>query len=199
MDPTTTSRRSFLISSSAAVGGAWLALNAGVIGSLAACARDAARRAEPLTTLTPEEGAAMRAFAARIIPAGDGLPGAEEAGAVYFVDRALGSFFADMLPPVRALLAELDEEARTRDAAASGFGDLDPPVQDELIRGREETPGFFLGRLLVVAGVFSDPVHGGNRDHAGARILGIDHRPVYAPPFGHYDGDAVLAGGGGGA
>jgi hypothetical protein len=46
-----------------------------------------------------------------------------------------------------------------------------------------------MGRMLTVMGVFSDPRHGGNRDHVGARIHGIDHRPAYQPPFGWYDAE----------
>jgi len=54
----------------------------------------------------------MRAFAAQIIPSDKSLPGADEAGAVHFVDRAFGKpFFADIVPVVRAGLA--DHQPRT--------------------------------------------------------------------------------------
>lgn len=196
MQPQTSSRRSFIASSSAALGSAWIALHAGTLAALSGCARDAARQGEPFTTLTSDEVATMRAFATRILPSSDGLPGAEEAGAVYFVDRALGSFFNQMLPPLRELLADLDQATHARGDSVSNFAELEPATQDELMRAAEDTQGFFLARLLVVAGVFSDPSYGGNRDGAGVVILGIDPQPVYAPPFGRYDAEAAPSAGG---
>jgi hypothetical protein len=84
------SRRDF-IATLGASGAAWLALQAPLLASLGACARDAALRDEPFTFLTVERGRALSAVADRIIPAVDGLPGAKEAGAVHFVDLALFS------------------------------------------------------------------------------------------------------------
>ena len=46
---------------------------------------------------TPEQAKEVEAIAARIIPT-DELPGATEAGVVYFIDRALKTFASDNLP-----------------------------------------------------------------------------------------------------
>jgi hypothetical protein len=166
-------------------GSSWLWLNLPVVASLSACARDAAVRQEPFTTLSPAQGRIARAFAARVIPSGDGLPGAEEAGAVWFIDHALGGPFADLKEPVLAGLRDLDDRARSTHAL--GFADATPEQQNAIIGDVVDSPFFELGRLLVVAGVFSDPAHGGNRDHAGHVLLGMEHTAAYQPPFGWYD------------
>ncbi|MGH7477244.1 MAG: gluconate 2-dehydrogenase subunit 3 family protein [Longimicrobiales bacterium] len=180
-------RREFLASSGSLVGSGWLLLNLPLLSSLAACARDAAERGDPLATLTAAEALAFSAFAARIIPSGDGTPGATEAGAVYFADAALAGPFAGMLEPVRKGLADLDRRAEA--AHGGAFGELEPAQQDAIIREVEQAPSPFFGmaRVLTVAGVFSEPLHGGNRDGVGWALLDMERAPVFAPPFGHYD------------
>ncbi len=128
----------------------------------------------------------MRAFAARIIPSDQSLPGADEAGAVHFIDRALGKpFFADSVPVVRAGLADLD--ARARALGEHDFASLSPGRQVAIMRQVEGTPFFAAARMLVVVGTFADSAYGGNRNGAGWTILGIEHHPTYASPFGWYD------------
>ena len=131
----------------------------------------------------------MDAFAAQIVPSDPTTPGAREAGAVYFIDRALGSHFAAMREPVKAGLADLDVRARRRTRGVRGFADLGAADQIRVMRQVEDQPFFFTARMLTVMGVFADPSYGGNRDHAGARILGIEHRPSFQPPFGWYDAE----------
>ncbi|CAN5879934.1 hypothetical protein BH23GEM9_BH23GEM9_08900 [soil metagenome] len=187
-------RREFVSTSAGAFGGSWLWLNLPVIVSLSSCARDAAERGEPFVTFTAAEGRAMRAFAARVLPSSDNSPGAEEAGAVWFADRALGELFPDMLAPVREGLASLDERARATGGTA--FAELGAEQQDTLISDVVDTEFFFLGRMLVVMGVFSDPSWGGNRGHVGEALLGIEHAAGYQPPFGWYDAEHAQANGG---
>jgi gluconate 2-dehydrogenase gamma chain len=187
------SRRDFLATGGHLAGGGWLLLNLPLIATLAACARDAASTGEVFTTLTPAEAAAMRAFAARILPSEDGEPGAEEAGAVYFVDRILAGPFAAMSPLIQPGLADLDQRAAARGAAS--FATLSAPDQDSLLREVEDTPFFINARMLTVMGVLADPSYGGNRNDAGARLYGIEHAPAYRPPFGYYDAEAAGQGG----
>ena len=183
-------RREFLADSGRALGAGFLALRLPWVASLAACARADARREAPFTTFTAAEARTFRALAAQIIPSDDALPGAEEAGAVYFADRAIGEFVRDMRAPIRAGLADLDRRAR-RLGARDGFAALPPERQVELLRAVEKEDYFDMARTLVVAGTFSDPSHGGNRDGAGWRILDMEHRPTFQPPFGHYDAEAA--------
>ena len=131
----------------------------------------------------------MRAFAMQILPADGDLPGAEEAGAVYFIDRALATpQLADAVPMLRTGLADLD--TRARDAGATEFATLDAVPQLSIMKAVEQTPFFGTARMLVVAGTFADPSYGGNRGMAGARIAGIEHAATFHAPFGWYDADA---------
>jgi hypothetical protein len=55
----------------------------------------------------------MSAFAAQILPADADSPGANDLGAVQFIDRVLGHpYFVAMTPLIRAGLTDLDVRAR---------------------------------------------------------------------------------------
>ena len=179
-------RRGFLADSGRAAAASWLALNLPWLTALAGCARDDARKADRFVELTPAEAKTMRAFAARIIPSGDGMPGADEAGAVYFVDRAFRMpLFAESVPIIRAGLAHLD--ARATSAGAADFATLPPPHQVTIMREVEREPFFAAARTLVVIGTLADPSYGGNKQRAGWTIVGIEHSPTYSAPYGWYD------------
>jgi gluconate 2-dehydrogenase gamma chain len=181
------SRRDFLVDSARTAALGWLAAQLPLLASLSSCAREDAIQNKSFTSLTNAEGRAMRAFAAQIIPSDAESPGAEEAGAVYFIDRALAlPFFAESVPIVRSGLADLDGRARLIEGTAS-FGSLGGNQQIAIMRQIEQTPFFSTARTLVVIGTFADPAHGGNRNRVGWTMIGIDHQPSYAPPFGWYD------------
>ena len=129
----------------------------------------------------------MRAFAAQIIPSHDGVPGADEAGAIYFIDRALARPpFAERASVIRSGLRDLDARARALERGAD-FVALPTVAQVAIMREIEREPFFALARLLVVLGTFADPQYGGNIGGVGWTMLGIDHRPTYSAPFGWYD------------
>ena len=185
MDSTST-RREFLAANGRFFGGTWLLLELPLLAGLAACARDAARTGESFVTLTEGEGAAMRAFAARIIPT-DEEPGAEEAGAAYFADRALAGPFSGMAGVVLAGLRDLDARAEARWSVP--FAEIPSDAQDELIRELQDTEFFASARALSVMGVLADPSYGGNRNSAADRVVGISHASTWQPPFGYYDAE----------
>ena len=179
-------RRGFLAESGRAATAGWLALEIPWLAALASCRRDDGSTADGFVALTPAEARAMRAFAAQIIPSDTSLPGADEAGAVHFIDRAFGKpFFADLVPLVRAGLADLD--ARAHALGERDFASLSPGRQVAIMRQVEGTPFFAAARMLVVIGTFADSAYGGNRQGAGWTIVGLEHRPTYASPFGWYD------------
>ena len=136
--------------------------------------------ADSFETLTADEGATLRAVVARLIPSDQRGPGALEAGAATYIDRALAGPLAGSLEAYRGGLAALDRYARSSRAAR--FAALDPAVQDALLSDLEAnvptgfTPGAaaFFNLLLThtVQGTFSDPAHGGNVDFIGWRMLG---------------------------
>lgn len=187
MTPAEPTRRDFLADSSRAATAGWLAVQLPWLAALAGCAREDAREGAGFVALTPAEARAMGAFAAQIIPSDDGTPGAEEAGAVHFIDRALGMpFFADSAPVIRAGLVDLDSRARAVDGGAD-FASLSGVQQVAIMREIEHDPFFTAARRLVVIGTFADPSYGGNTAGAGWKMMGIEHQPTYAPPFGWYD------------
>jgi gluconate 2-dehydrogenase gamma chain len=174
------SRRDFL----AQFGGLWLAANLPLLRSLGARAREAAATGGAFTTLAESEARAFEAVAAQIFPSGR-LPGAREAGAVYFADGALGSFFADQLTDMQRGLADLDRRAHA--LGGRPFAELDDARQKILLHELEPTPVFQGIWMLTVMGVFAEPRYGGNREGAAQRLLGITRAPTYQPPFGYYD------------
>lgn len=183
-------RRDFLASASQAVSGGWLALQLPWLAALAGCERHE-DTAEKFARLSPVEARTMRAFAAHIIPSGDGTPGAEEAGAIHFIDRALDlPLFASVVPLIHAGLADLDARARTIDDRG-GFAALSSAQQEKLLRGIEHDRFFEAARRLVVMGTFCDPSRGGNRGGAGWMMIDMGHQPSYAVPFGWYDAEAA--------
>jgi gluconate 2-dehydrogenase gamma chain len=156
------------------------------LAALASCRNDDGKTADGFAALTVAEARAMQAFAAQIIPSDKSLPGADEAGAVHFIDRAFGKpFFADLVPVVRAGLANLD--ARARALGERDFASLSPGRQVAIMRQVERTPFFLAARMLVVVGTFADSAYGGNKRGAGWTIVGFEHEPTYASPFGWYD------------
>ena len=179
-------RRELLAASSRVAAAGLLTLYLPWLAALASCARDDARGGRPFERLTSDEARTLRAFAARIIPSDD-TPGADEAGAVHFIERALAvPFFAHYRPLITAGSADLDLRASAL-GARKGFSTLSVSRQIALMRDIEHTEFFAAARTLVVMGTFADPSHGGNQSGLGWTMIGIDHRPSYAPPFGWYD------------
>ena len=84
------SRRSFLTGSAAGLGSAWIAANWSGILEAQEHAKRAAKSGSPgkFEFFSPEQAVEVESVAAQIIPTDDS-PGAREAGAVYFIDRAL--------------------------------------------------------------------------------------------------------------
>ena len=173
------SRRQFLQS---AAGAAWLAAAWPAI--LTAVEQGhAARATGTFKHLAADEAADFAAIAAQIIPSGDGLPGANEAGVVYFIDAALGGFMAGAAADLRKGLADLNHAAGVR------FATLPADRQVQALKGAEATPFFNFVRVLTIGGMFALPGYGGNRDSAGWKLLGFEHQMAWAPPFGFYDKD----------
>jgi gluconate 2-dehydrogenase gamma chain len=183
-DSLASTRRDFLATAGTALGGSWLAATLPALTAISACAREAAESGEPFTTLTASEARAMTAFAAQILPSGT-LPGATEAGAVYFVDRAIGSIFAPMRDSIRQGLADLDTRAAIH--GARQFTDLTSDQQIATMKDVEDTPFFFQARMLTIMGVLADPRYGGNRNETGNRLMRLEHGSSWQPPFGYYD------------
>lgn len=197
MDQRSLSRREFTAASASALGRAWLLFHLPAAEAAAAWAHTAAREGRAFQVLTTAEARALEAVAEQIFPADDS-PGARDLGVIHFMDRALGSFAAPMLEPIRAGLADLTAKAREADPAAESFAALSPDRQQALLADIEFSNFFFLVRMLTLMGALADPSYGGNRDGGGWRLIGFENHGAYQPPFGHYDrGDAARPSGGG--
>jgi gluconate 2-dehydrogenase gamma chain len=188
MSPNQFSRRAFLQTTSTLAKGSFIVLAAPSI--LAACkqADEAINSEAPeFATLTEIEARELRAIAARIIPSDD-TPGAEEAGVIYFIDAVLGDDRDEQYRAVREALREVQYSAALK-FSASYFADLAPAQQDELLTDIETTPFFATIRYLTIAGMFSLPSYGGNKNKLGYELIGFDDQHAWAPPFGFYDAD----------
>jgi gluconate 2-dehydrogenase gamma chain len=182
-------RRTFL-RAAAAAGAAWAAADLmQVEEALAWATQHTPGKTAAPKALTPAQAAVVDAVASRIIPAVDGRPGAHEAGVVYFVDRALATFNAAQKTLYTDGVADLNRRAAAAQPGAAGFAALAPAQQDALLREIERTPFFQSARFDTIVGTFGHPEWGGNRNHAGWRLLGFEHRPVFEAPFGYYDAD----------
>jgi len=178
------SRRSFLLDAARVAAAGLLIAD---LQFLVSCARDESSRDAGFAHLTAAEGHTLRAFAAQIIPACDGAPGARESGAAYFLDRAFGMpLYAQSTVLVREGLADLDTRARS-ELGRRDFATATNAEQIAIMRAIEATPFFVETRKLVIIGTLADPSYDGNRGGAGWSMLGLESRPSFSAPFGWYD------------
>ncbi len=136
--------------------------------------------AEPFETLDAREAEALESLVARLIPADDSGPGALEAGATRYIDRALTGPLRTSRAAYRDGLAALDRFAESTKAAH--FSALATDDQDALLSDLEAdiAPGFSpsasaffeLVRTHTIEGTFADPAYGGNVDFIGWQMLG---------------------------
>ena len=180
------SRRAFL-RAAAAAGAAWSAADLlSVEDALAWSAEQAGKGSGGFTALSAAEAETIIALSSRIIPSVDKRPGAQEAGVVFFVDRALATFNAGQRKMYAEGLQDLDRRAAAMFTAAA-FAKLTAPQQDDVIRAIQKTPFFQAVRFDTIVGTFALPTWGGNRDYAGWHMIGLEHQPRFQPPFGAYD------------
>lgn len=154
---------------------------AGIAGAAAAVPIDALAQAarEPFETLTAAEGATLEAIVARLIPTDASGPGAAEARAARYIDRALGGFLAPALAAYRAGLSGIESYART--ARNAPFTQLSAADQDALLTDMERNaatgfpaaaPFFALVLSHTIQGTFCDPFYGGNANFIGWDLIG---------------------------
>jgi len=153
----------------------------GVAGAAAAVPIDAIAQAarEPFETLTAAEGATLEAMVARLIPTDSNGPGATDARAARYIDRALGGFLTSFLVAYRTGLAGVETYART--AKGASFTQLSAQDQDAVLTDMENnaakgfpTAALFFNVVLshTIQGTFCDPFYGGNANFVGWDLLG---------------------------
>jgi gluconate 2-dehydrogenase gamma chain len=140
----------------------------------------ALQRGEPLENLTAAEMDTVEAVVARLIPSDEHGPGATEARAARYIDRALGGALSASRDAYTAGLAALDRHARASHGAA--FRDLPATAQDSVLRDVETGAATEFGggsaaffSLLLShthQGTFGDPYYGGNANFVGWDLIG---------------------------
>jgi len=130
---------------------------------------------EARETLTAAEADLLEAIVARLIPADETGPGALEAGAVAYIDRALAGALRGGRDSYAANLAAVDAHARTR--YQKGFATLTSDQQDMLLGEIQankadgfmpDSASFFeMLRSHTIQGTFCDPYYGGNAGFIG--------------------------------
>jgi hypothetical protein len=182
-----TSRRSFLLGSGAALSGAWIASQWPSIAAAAHHAENMPADVSPehFEFLTVADAADVDAICAQIVPSG-ATPGAREAHAVYFIDKSLSTYFASMAPDYRLGLADFQARFRTA-GLGEAFAAADTEIQETFLKTVDRTPFFDATRFLTVLGLFSSPKYVGNYQGSGWKLLGFVDQHAFAPPFGYYD------------
>ena len=138
---------------------------------------------EPLENLTATEMDLLEAIVARLIPTDANGPGATEARAAHYIDRALGGALASSRQAYTAGLAALDRYARS--SRGGPFTELSPTDQDSLLidvetgaatgagAGFTGSSAVFFGMVLshTHQGTFGDPYYGGNANFIGWDLI----------------------------
>jgi len=183
-------RRAFLAQAGAVAGSSWLALNAPMLLAAGRAAEEQRSAGQGWANMTPAQARGFAAVVDQIIPPDD-LPGAADAGVVYFIDQALGGFAAGMGGLLTDGLADLDRRAQAAHPGSTGFADLALEQQTAILRTVDTTPFFNQIIFLTHCGMFALPSWGGNRDRAGWALIGFDNRHAWQPPFGYYDAELM--------
>lgn len=186
------SRRAFLNAGSDAAKGSCIILTMPMILTACGQANDARTNNSDFQLLSEEEVLEYSAISARIIPTSD-TPGATEAGVIYFIDTVVANDREAEHQILKDGLVTLQRESTDQFGVAS-FYLLDEEKQDQLLRQIESSEFFNTIRFLTVAGMFSNPEYGGNRDKVGFELLGFTDQHAWQPPFGFYDADYVEKG-----
>ena len=199
-------RRDFLQLLGGTASAAWLTANWPALVSAAEHAHQSAKSEHPvLEVFTADQAREVEALAACIIPS-DGTAGASEAGVVYFIDRALKTFFSQALPVYQKGLEDVQKTTAEffpgvpRFSAASEEQRL--KIFSHIVQESERpesgarrlapgaSPDFFQTlRVHTIFGFLVDPEGGGNREFVGWKAIGRDPSHSFSAPFGFYDKD----------
>jgi len=140
-----------------------------------------APRREPIENLTAAEAGTLEAICARLIPSDANGPGAREARAAHYIDRALGGALKESREAYRAGFAAFDRYCRSSRGAA--FVELSTRDQDSVLMDVESgsatgftgsSAAFFtMLRTHTLQGTFGDPYYGGNANFVGWDLIGF--------------------------
>lgn len=151
-------------------------LTGATVGCLAggACSRPAS----PFRTLSQNEAKTLAALCDQVVPP-DQDPGAAWAGAVQFIDIQLTRIYKKYRPVYSAGLARAEAFARAL-SGGQELAALPPPQQLQVMERLEKEEREFFGLLVAhtMQSYYGSPRHGGNRDYASWRMLGVPVSPA---------------------
>lgn len=137
---------------------------------------------------TEAEAALLIDICEQLIPADD-TPGATDAGVIHYIDWQLDGVFAHHQQTYRRGLESF--RLTCREKYAKTFAELGAAEKFEALRAIEQgsvppalwrdpsAPAFFnLILAHTMQGFYGSPRHGGNRNYASYRMLGLDYPPV---------------------
>jgi gluconate 2-dehydrogenase gamma chain len=138
----------------------------------------------PFRFFTAEEAATVDAICEQLIPA-DSDPGAKQARVVNYIDIQLTRHFRKHQRAYRQGIAAVDDASRSR--FSKRFVELTAGQQVEVLKHIEAKSRSFFELVLnhTRQGFYGDPRHGGNRDMASWKMLGLPYPPVRGRI--HYD------------
>ena len=134
---------------------------------------------ETLESLSASEAATLEAITGRLIPSDVNGPGAVEARAARYIDKALAGPLSASREAYRIGLSAVDTFARETKGAV--FAALPPEAQDAVLAAveRGQIPSFAGAAAFFAAvrghtlqGTFSDPYYGGNANFVGWDMIG---------------------------
>jgi gluconate 2-dehydrogenase gamma chain len=148
---------------------------AAAAGAAASCGRNAG--APSWRFFTAGEARAVDALCEQLIPA-DRDPGAHDANVVNYIDLQLVRSFRKHQQAYRQGIAALDAAARKQ--FGKRFAELPADQQAAVLTEREENAKPFFDLILTHTrqGFYGDPRHGGNRNMASWKMLGVAYPPV---------------------
>ena len=122
--------------------------------------------------------AEIKAIAGEIIPETD-TPGADSAGVIWFIDRALAGYDRDKRDLYARGLRETESRRAELFPDSTSIISLTPDQRVALLKAIEQTEFFKQVRFHAILGFFGHPM--------GRKMLGLEHSLQYGPPFGYYD------------
>jgi gluconate 2-dehydrogenase gamma chain len=192
-------RRDFLLQLGGLAGAAWIEALWPAVLAAAQHAHEAAKgkSVQAFEVLTPDQAKQIEAITSQIIPT-DELPGAREAGVVYFIDRALKTFASDTRSVYQKGLADVSRISADLFPGIQNISEATPEQQEQIVaelmadRSTLALAGSDFPQVIwlhTIFGFLLDPEAGANRDYVGWKVLGRDSAHSFSPPFGFYDKD----------
>jgi gluconate 2-dehydrogenase gamma chain len=177
-------RRAGMAGAAAVAASAGMPAGGGTAAAAEPAVQGAASTAAPLReafeNLTATEAELLEAMVERLVPSDEHGPGAKEARAAHYIDRALGGALASSRQAYASGLAALDRYAQSsRGKPFLGLSNTDKDsvlidVETGAATGFAGSSAQFFALVLnhTRQGMFGDPYYGGNTNFVGWDLLG---------------------------